>query len=327
MLNDRLVLVGATDGSLVVFDVNRRRPIGGVGAAHGYDSLADGTGLERTARDPPSGSRRLPNPITALAAVPYADVAASASYDGVVRVWRISSAEDLGGGVRMSPLSELPVRALVTSLQFSNDGDVLSVGCSKESRRGRWVVQKSALNSVCVIPLTATGEAVVKRPGMPHAIEHVPARLFHFDEVDNDREGTDEPESSNEDEDGEKEEGYRKHRSLPPRGGPSTELQGNDADDEEEILSEGGENEETDDFFDVGEDGQLILRRREDPADSHVDLEEKGGGKPLKKKAAGGKLKAKKGKTGVVMKEKKKVGKGPRLQHPAKKLKKMRKAK
>ncbi|CCW67634.1 unnamed protein product [Phytomonas sp. Hart1] len=352
MLNERLIVVGATDGSLVVFDVNRRRPLAVVEAAHGYDSLADGTGIENTAfgfleetkkteTDARSPHRRIPNPISAVAVVPYADIVASASYDGVVRLWSFLSAMDSSSspatdGVHSATqgnpgktsqvtqlvcIGEIPIRALVTSMQFSMDGDLLSIACSKECRRGRWYVQKSALNSVCVVPLTEKGAISVLR-GMPHAIEHVPALLYHYDEDKGANEA--ESEGKNSDDDDELKKVLPKRREL------ISEMQENDEDEEkeEDASNWGNSNEEEDDFFTVGEDGQLVLNRPEEPDNSQEDLEAKGG-KSLKKKA-GSKLLAKKGKAVVTKKQKiktKSTRNGPLLQHPAKKLKKLRRTK
>lgn len=47
MLTDTIVIVGGVDGTLLVFDINRRKPVITVPAAHGYGCVGDGTGLER----------------------------------------------------------------------------------------------------------------------------------------------------------------------------------------------------------------------------------------------------------------------------------------
>ncbi|KAG5493049.1 hypothetical protein GH5_01778 [Leishmania sp. Ghana 2012 LV757] len=219
MLNESIIVAGARDGAVVVFDMNRRKPLVVVPAAHGYGFIGDGTGLEKAAAQLAEevggdsvahghttasssgwdGSRRRnANPITAVAAVPYADVVATGSYDGVVRVWHVvgvgsgatapgkrtddgrnsGPAPSLGTGAepKLVLLAELPVRAIVNALRFTDHGDVLLIAMAKEPRRGRWIVQSSARNGVLVVPLTESGRK--KLQGMHGEVEHIPAQLF-----------------------------------------------------------------------------------------------------------------------------------------------------
>lgn len=258
MLNESIIIAGSQDGSLIVFDINRRRPLMVQTAAHGYDFVGDGTGLEKVAvlmqqlqtgedqevettpgggdgtagrRDTHTGVPQglvppLPNPITALAAVPYADVFASASYDGVVRLWELTGVgsgstpagrrrgeeqEKDGGKSSTNPsgpelrlLAEIPVPGLVNALRFSWSGDALFVGVAKEPKSGRWVVQQSALNSVFVIPLSPTGLSTLKAAG---EIQHIPAQLFGLkDLVDDDDDDNMEKSSDDEEEENEENE-------------------------------------------------------------------------------------------------------------------------
>lgn len=280
MLNEGTVVAGAMDGAIVVFDVNRRKPLIVVPAAHGYGFIGDGTGLEKAAaqlaaeedadRDatasPSSasasagaaaGPRRNANPITAVAAVPYADVIATASYDGVVRVWHVagvgagatapgqrtedgSNGNGDGAGRRAEPqlvlVAALPVPAIVNALRFSDSGDVLYVAMSKEPRCGRWVVQSSARNGVLVVPLTEAGRKALQ--GMGGEVEHIPAQLF----------------------------GIRDDAS---EGGDSAEaaeaVEEPDADatldaDEEAPVEDGEVADDVADMFDVGPDGMMRFK-------------------------------------------------------------------
>lgn len=282
MLNESIIIAGSQDGSLVVFDINRRRPLMVQTAAHGYDFVGDGTGLEKVAvvmqqlqaegeegeeEEEAHASARsaqrylgshsggvppLPNPITALAAVPYADVFASASYDGVVRLWEVlgvgsgatpagrrrgeeeseqqgegkgkrpsSNAANSNHGPELRLLAEIPVPGLVNSLRFSWSGEALFVGIAKEPKGGRWVVQQSAMNSVYVIPLNAAGLSTLKAAGQ---IDHIPAQLFGLkDLVDDEEKSSDEEKEEGieeEEEEEEDEEELAQNASfLPKRGG------------------------------------------------------------------------------------------------------------
>ncbi|KAH8608154.1 WD domain [Trypanosoma vivax] len=207
MLSDNIILCGAVNGALLVFDVGKRRPVVVREAAHGYGFTGDGTGLEREAialqQKCNEGNHVLgstnPNPITAVAAIPYSDLAASASYDGAVRLWHLSVSRDAGGRLtkkgegattQSSPaalecLISIPVHAIVTSLYFPPTGDVLVVACSKEPRLGRWVVQSRALNGAYVVPLNGDTQRAISTRSH---VEHIPAQLFGFKD-DEDGEG------------------------------------------------------------------------------------------------------------------------------------------
>ncbi|KPI86229.1 hypothetical protein ABL78_4702 [Leptomonas seymouri] len=226
MLNEGIVIGGARDGSVIVFDLNRRKPLIVKPAAHGYGFIGDGTGLEKAAAQlaeedgsaqvargyraggasssastlASSGGLRNPNPITAVAAVPYADVVATASYDGVVRVWHVAGVgagatapgrrteeaegQTASSTTRVEPqltlVAALPVPAIVNALRFSDGGDVLYIAMAKEPRRGRWVVQSAARNGVLVVPLTEVGKKKLR--GMSGEVEHIPAQLFGIDD-------------------------------------------------------------------------------------------------------------------------------------------------
>ncbi|RNF01342.1 ribosomal rRNA-processing protein 9 [Trypanosoma rangeli] len=256
MVNDNVVLCGAANGALLLFDVNRRKPLAVQEAAHGYGFVGDGTGLEKAvvaaqqeqASDASEQAREVrrqnANPITSVASIPHADVAASASYDGNVRLWRIVTPEVgrksaatadhtecvAATATTFECLASIPVGAIVTSLFFTPSGDALLVGCSKEPRLGRWVVQRSALNAAYVIPLD---DARLRASASCAAVEHIPALLYGFDdeEAGSDKEGENDVAGSEDPMDGE---------SAP---------QANDGSDD----GSNGENG----LFTLGEDGQM----------------------------------------------------------------------
>ncbi|CAD2216950.1 WD domain, G-beta repeat, putative [Angomonas deanei] len=250
MLNESIVVAGAVDGTLLVFDINKRKPVIVHLAAHGYGYVGDGTGLEKEAcaLDTEEGEkppiRQNPNPITAIAAVPYADLIASASYDGIVRLWRLAELPE--GGMALQGVAEVPVSSLVNSLHFSPDGDHLYVACSKEPRLGRWVVRREALNSVLVIPLSSLG--LRSLAGLSGGIEHVPALLYGFVENDEEEEEEEEPAE------------------------PITKDAVEEEEPSEAESSVDQQPEETESsFFEVGEDGQLVLSAKQTLSSNRKD--------------------------------------------------------
>lgn len=332
MLNEGIVIGGTRDGSIVVFDLNRRKPLIVVPNAHGSGFIGDGTGLEkaaalladedesaRRARGYPAsaspslsaadsasssspsplrgtrnggGQRQNPNPITAVAAVPYADVIATASYDGVVRVWHVAGVgagaiapgrrtEDADGpdaspAKRVEPqlvlVAALPVPAIVNSLRFSDSGEVLYIAMAKEPRRGRWVVQSSARNGVLVVPLTEGGKR--RLAGMRGEVEHIPAQLFGIDD------NAVEDGASSQDE----EEAVRVGSSaeLPTLDALDDE---NDADMDDAAAMEVSGNEgdeEEDDMFRVGADGMLHFKESSKLATKLAPKVKKSSGKAKK---------------------------------------------
>eukprot|EP00796_Vickermania_ingenoplastis_P006370 gene6370-4595_t len=268
MLSESIVLAGSADGDVIGFDINKRRPLFVRPAVHGAGFVGDGTGLEKVSvvlqqlaeantdeeqeggrpAPPATGSSRLvpshPNPITAVAAVPYGNVCATASYDGTVRVWEIvgvgseytapgrrmadetaaqqkgkdnhkKSTSTAAAGPDLRPIAQFPVPGLVSSMRFSVMGDALFIAVAKEPRGGRWVVQQSALNSVLVLPLSPDGLAQLLGATGPRAIAHIPTQLFNLpaqnpeeeeEEDDDDEEADLEDEQELEDEEEEEEE-------------------------------------------------------------------------------------------------------------------------
>ena len=94
MIDEEHFVTGSDNGSISFWTINKKKPIFTVPVAHGKpDPLVPSqytaeSNVSASAYPPPPPQ---PRPITALAAVPYSDTFFSGSYDGYVRVWRISS--------------------------------------------------------------------------------------------------------------------------------------------------------------------------------------------------------------------------------------------
>ncbi|KAF8428167.1 WD40-repeat-containing domain protein [Tirmania nivea] len=91
MIDEEHFVTGSDNGSISFWTVSKKKPIFTVPVAHGKpDPLPPFQyTAESTSTFPPPPPQ--PHPITALAAVPYSDTFFSGSYDGYVRVWKISS--------------------------------------------------------------------------------------------------------------------------------------------------------------------------------------------------------------------------------------------
>lgn len=322
MLNESIVVAGSRDGALVLFDTNRRRPVVVKSAAHGYDFVGDGTGLEKVsvvmnelmdsssstsplaaALAPPStrGIPPLPNPITAVAAVPYGDVVATGSYDGCVRLWevkgvgsgataagrrRADEVESTGSaqedsltktssagstGPEFSLIAAIPISGMINSLKFNWTGDVLFIGAAKEPRGGRWIVQQRAWNAVYVVPLRATVGLQALRSGSGDIL-HIPAELYGLKELEeagepeqSEDEEKEKEEEANEEEDDEEVESNRikANRSEALGIQEKRKLRFSNADEEEEALSSSEGDEQEEEYYSFKKEKKSSDRKNE----------------------------------------------------------------
>lgn len=126
MLSETGFLTGAQDGTIAMWDSLRKKPTLQIREAHGRG-----------------------NWITALAALPYGDVAASGSTDGGIRVWRVQERDR-----KMSLLWAIPgIAGFVNALAFDAAGRSLLAAVAQEHRFGRWSRIRQARNGVRVIAL------------------------------------------------------------------------------------------------------------------------------------------------------------------------------
>eukprot|EP00730_Choanoeca_flexa_P016448 TRINITY_DN7770_c0_g1_i2.p1 TRINITY_DN7770_c0_g1~~TRINITY_DN7770_c0_g1_i2.p1 ORF type:complete len:498 (+),score=92.46 TRINITY_DN7770_c0_g1_i2:96-1589(+) len=135
MLSEIHYVSGDQSGSLLLWDMNRKKPCYVLRNAHGEDSW-----------------------ICSIATVPYSDLVASGGSDGTIRLWQIV---DKLKGLKLVMTLEAP--GYVNGLKFAADGSLLVAALGKEHRLGRWDVLGSARNQCRVFNLTqlkaANGQA------------------------------------------------------------------------------------------------------------------------------------------------------------------------
>lgn len=106
MIDQSHFVSGGDSGSVSLWNLGRKKPVHSVPVAHGFDLTTSES----------EGDIRTPRWITAVAALPYSDVFASASWDGNVRLWRIVAP---GGSIRsFEPLMSVSVQGVVNSIQL-----------------------------------------------------------------------------------------------------------------------------------------------------------------------------------------------------------------
>jgi ribosomal RNA-processing protein 9 len=123
-VNDEIFVSGAADGSLSLWNVDKKKPIHVVTYAHGVNQA-----------------------ILSIATLPYTDLVASGSTDGYVRLWKIEALSSL------REILTVAVCGFVNALSFSASGNYLIAGIGQEHRLGRWMKLKPVKNAVHIILL------------------------------------------------------------------------------------------------------------------------------------------------------------------------------
>ncbi|KAK3945133.1 WD40-repeat-containing domain protein [Diplogelasinospora grovesii] len=106
MIDDSLFVTGSDNGALALWSVQKKKPLFVLPRAHGIDPPLPPSAVSGDADpDPKLVPPPQPRWITALRTIPYSDVILSGSWDGYVRVWRLSEDKKkiepvgvLGGG-------------------------------------------------------------------------------------------------------------------------------------------------------------------------------------------------------------------------------------
>ncbi|KAF6817300.1 wd repeat domain-containing protein [Colletotrichum sojae] len=158
MIDDELFVTGSDNGSIALWSVTKKKPLFILPMAHG---LEESLQPEEASADQNPDSSILPPPqprwITALKTIPYSDVIVSGSWDGCIRVWRLSEDKRKieAAGVLTSEAerdstaaSAGGLKGVINDIAISERGDrgqdgvciVAAVG--KEHRLGRWQMRK-----------------------------------------------------------------------------------------------------------------------------------------------------------------------------------------
>ncbi|RKP12811.1 RNA, U3 small nucleolar interacting protein 2, isoform CRA_b [Piptocephalis cylindrospora] len=146
MLDEGHFVSGSDAGTLSLWSMERKKPIFTLPLAHGVEG---------------DEGKENPRWITSLRSIPYTDTFASGSWDGSVRLWKVT-----GEMREIVPLGTLPAPGFVNSLSLSEvagesktKGKILLVaGTGQEHRFGRWWSLKKARNAAYVFSLSLSGK-------------------------------------------------------------------------------------------------------------------------------------------------------------------------
>lgn len=134
LLTEDYFVSGSDQGALSIWSVGKKKPFRTLHDCH-ENIYAESTGDA--------------NGILSMAAVPFTDVFATGSADGMLRVWKAE--KDF---TNISALGKIPIDGLVNGLAFSNDGKVLVAAVGRDQRLGRWAVNKTVKNRVIIVRFT-----------------------------------------------------------------------------------------------------------------------------------------------------------------------------
>ncbi|KAL9122334.1 MAG: hypothetical protein Q9187_001107 [Circinaria calcarea] len=91
MIDEEMFVTGSDNGALSLWTIHKKKPVFTVAVAHGIDpALKPEEASAEQDPDPKVPSPPQPRWITALATVPYSDLIISGSWDGWIRVWKVS---------------------------------------------------------------------------------------------------------------------------------------------------------------------------------------------------------------------------------------------
>ena len=160
MVDESTFLTGSDNGTLALWDINKKKPVFSIPLAHGV-TLPDPTSSEFTADDSQETGDPQPCWITALATLPLTDIAASGSWDGQIRMWQVS--EDKKSLSYISTIGPNAghegIRGVINDLQIlerghrMQDGICVLAAIGREHRLGRWKHNSRWTNGAVVYEL------------------------------------------------------------------------------------------------------------------------------------------------------------------------------
>jgi len=173
MIDDDLFVTGSDNGSIQLWSLQKKKPVCIVPIAHGLDPPPSPSEFSAEQEPKPEATPvATPRFITALKTIPYSDVILSGSWDGYVRVWRLSEDKKkiepvgvLGGhGEEDVTDNSWAIKGVINDIAVfergdrGSDGLCVVAGVGKEHRLGRWKVAGGGRNGGVVfeVPRAST---------------------------------------------------------------------------------------------------------------------------------------------------------------------------
>lgn len=162
LIDEEMFITGSDNGSLCLWTLHKKKPIFTVQVAHGLDPpLTPEQASAEQVHTHEIPAEPHPRWITALATVPYSDLVLSGSWDGCVRVWKVSTdkkrIEAVGALGKDGPGvdgQQVKVRGVINDLgvfergERGKQGVCVVAGVGTEHRLGRWQLFEGKNNAV-----------------------------------------------------------------------------------------------------------------------------------------------------------------------------------
>ncbi|ORX93890.1 WD40 repeat-like protein [Basidiobolus meristosporus CBS 931.73] len=138
LIDEETFLSGSDSGTISLWSTTKKKAVFTYPVAHGIDELS-----------------QTPRWITSIASLKYSDVFATGSWDGQIRLWKLS--KDLRS---FAPLSTIAMPGVINALKFNHDISMTSTkaylvaAIGQEHKLGRWLRIKEAKNGVSIIEFT-----------------------------------------------------------------------------------------------------------------------------------------------------------------------------
>ncbi|TKA65715.1 hypothetical protein B0A55_09767 [Friedmanniomyces simplex] len=200
-IDDDTFITGSDNGSISLWNVHKKKTVFTYPLAHGLDPPLPLSALSAE-EHPTAAVQGEPQPrwITALRAIPFSDTFVSGSWDGVIRVWRISEdkrrIEPLGvvgptdtsipallttesvssktlsdqsstQKTQQQPLTHRPLIGVINDLAIidcgdrAKDGVLVAAAVGKQHRLGRWSEMAEGKNCLVLFEVPRKGHGVV----------------------------------------------------------------------------------------------------------------------------------------------------------------------
>ncbi|KAK7910955.1 pre-rRNA processing protein [Apiospora marii] len=181
MLDDELFVTGSQNGSISLWSISKKKPLFILPHAHGFEPpLKPEEASAEKIPDLKQVSPEQPRWITALRTLPYSDIILSGSWDGCVRLWRLSedkrSIEPVGvlgqpsevesgdgevkvNGTHSEESEPWFVKGVVNDISLferghrGEDGLCVVAAVGKEHRLGRWKTVQGGKNGAVVFEI------------------------------------------------------------------------------------------------------------------------------------------------------------------------------
>ncbi|KAL9039218.1 MAG: hypothetical protein Q9214_004969 [Letrouitia sp. 1 TL-2023] len=130
VVDEDTFVTGSDNGAISLWSIHRKKPVFTIPVAHGLDPpLTPEESSAEQEPDPEAPAPPQPRWVTALATVPYSDLILSGSWDGWVRVWKISQDKK-----KIEEVGAVGWDHSRTRQSQVTDGDLVEDGCSTQPK-------------------------------------------------------------------------------------------------------------------------------------------------------------------------------------------------